>query len=154
MSKDMMENLLINLLDCGYLDLRVLNGCEYDISDLIEECKEMGYEKPDLNNLAYAMFYIGKNDLQEAIDERIVNLEDAISDGLVDDDQEKKEGIEKQIEELKTLDAREDFESFHNYLDTSIYLSNHAEEKREIYEKYLQKELDQFEENTGFSLLD
>lgn len=50
-----MQSLLCSLLECGYLDLRVLEDCRYDMEDLIEEVNEMGYEKPNLNNLAYAI---------------------------------------------------------------------------------------------------
>ena len=39
-------------------------------------------------------------------------------------------------------------ESWHNYIDTHAYIVNNAE----IYHKYFQDALDNFEKNTGFAL--
>lgn len=143
MKTEQMKDLLTVLLDCGYLDLRVIENCEYDFSELLEEVRDMGYEKPNLNNLAYAMFHVGTRDISSSIENRIGDLS-ADSESLNQEDQE-------ELQALKQLEPFEDIESFHNYIDTSIYFSC-SDEKRDIYMKYCESELDHFSQNTGFSI--
>lgn len=222
------SDLLCKLLDCGYADVGILDDVEYDVDDIFEELEQMGYEKPDINNVMYAVFCLAKRDVQDKINEikeekqsdlddaestledmksslekKQSELEDAnseledLQDELSDleselegtEDEEEKSSIEEQIEDINSkiskleseiseleeevstmessveeqedtvsdlqrevddldgLEPQEDIESFHNYLDTSIYLSSNEE----IYKKY--DELNEVvEENTGFSL--
>lgn len=48
------------------------------------------------------------------------------------------------------LDPFEDIQSFHNFIDTYIWID--ADDKIEIYKKYVKEALDQFEEMTGFEI--
>jgi len=137
--RDWKDILLTKLLDCGYADLQILEDCEYDFDDLISEIEAMGYEKPDINNLCFAMFQLALNDFQDTIDERINELKE--QDELTEEEQEELDAIEG-------LDVREDTESYHNYIDTSIWFNNNED----IYIKYFQSALDDFEEHTGFSI--
>lgn len=143
MTNEQMTDLLTALLDCGYLDLRILNECEYNMIDLIEEVDSMGYEKIDINNLCFAMFQLGLRDMQESISERISDLEN---------EEELGEFEKGELEALKELEPFDDFESFHNYIDTHIYLSQYANHKEEMYQNYCEKELNHFEKMTGFSI--
>lgn len=140
MKEDQMRALLTSLLDCGYRDLDILDSCEYDFSDLVDQVKEMGYEKIDINNLCFAMFEIGKREIQEKIEERIEELRES---------EDSESDIEK-LKELESLSAYDDIESYHNYIDTSIYIND--SDKSAIYEKHLKEELDKFENDTGFSI--
>lgn len=100
------------------------------------------------------------------LEDIISNLEDEIENDE-EDNIDKLDELEDRKAELETLNTRleelseerdaiermspfEDIESFHNYLDTSVYI---IDSKREDYEKYCKEILDIFEENTGFSLL-
>lgn len=56
--------------------------------------------------------------------------------------------MQTELENLKQLKPFEDIESFHNYLDTSIYFINNSE----IYNQYCEQELKTFTENTGFEI--
>ena len=132
---DWKECLLAEILNCGYLDLQVLEDCEYDMSELIEECK-FSFGVVNLNALACTMFVFGRRDIQSAIEERIAELEGG----------ELTEAEEEELENLKLLDVWEDIESFHNFIDTSIWINNH----KEIYENYLSEALAEFERNTGY----
>ena len=137
---DTMIDILSGLLGCGCLDLRVILDCKYDMCDLKEELDSMGCEKPDLNNLAYAMFYLGKHDIQHWIEERIDEIE-GWDDEIAEDKKQEREA-------LRNLDPYEDIESFHNYIDTSVYFNKNAE----IYKKYCQEALDEFQDKTGYEI--
>lgn len=164
-----MRELLCCLLSCGYLDLNVLENCSYDIDELIDYTKDMGYEKPDLNSLAYAMFRLASNDLSEYISEEIEKVEGELSeleglkseldgkwdDELTDEEVETIDTIDERINSLneklvdiKALDPSEDIESYHNYLDTHVYFRNNES----IYRQYCQDGIDLFLEKTGFDL--
>lgn len=158
-----MTDLLTSVLDCGYADLDVLMNCKYDISDLMDEVRDMGYQMPNLNNLAMAMFYIGRRAIQEWIDNRKDEVEeeiDAIDDwfkdneahalGDIADEETRKEALEEMLKALEGLEPQEDIESFHNFMDTSVYFS--SGEKKEIYIKYCKDALDEFYDNTGYCL--
>lgn len=138
---DFKTEMLVELLDCGYADLSVLEDCKYDFCDVIDECKEM--DAPiTLNNLAYCMFYIGLRDLNLKIGERKNELDGKAEGGELTDDEK------EELEAIEDLDAYEDTCSFHNYLDTNIWF----EKNGEIYERYFEEALDEFAENTGYSI--
>lgn len=130
--------LLSELLDCGYCDVDILEDVEYDISDLVEDCN-MSFGKVTLNGLMMSAFAFGLRDFRKSIDERIEELESAESLTKAE---------KKELKALKQLDPENDAESFHNYQDTSIWFNKN----KELYEKYCQKECDEFEENTGCSI--
>ena len=130
--------LLSELLDCGYYDVDILEDVEYDLSDLVEDCN-MSFGKVTLNGLMMSAFAFGLRDFRKSIDERIEELESA--------ELLTKAG-KKALKALKQLDPENDAESFHNYQDTSIWFNKN----KELYEKYCQKECDEFEENTGYSI--
>lgn len=130
--------LLSELLDCGTSDVDILEDVEYDISDLVEDCN-MGFGKVTLNGLMMSAFAFGLRDFRKSIDERIEELESAESLTKAE---------KKELKALKQLDPENDAESFHNYQDTSIWFN----ENKELYEKYCQKECDEFEENTGYEI--
>lgn len=138
MSSEQIYDLLAALLDCDYSDPCVLEGVEYDMSDLVEDCN-MSFGKVTLNELMMSAFAFGLRDFRKSIDERIEDLEHA--DELTGDEKE-------ELDALKQLDPENDADSFHNYQDTSIWFR----ENKELYEKYCQKECDEFYENTGYDI--
>ncbi len=83
------------------------------------------------------VFQVGYEDIQIAVVNRICELE---SSGDLDDDEA------DELTLLRELDASEDFDSYHNYLDTHVWCRNHAD----TYKKYMTEALEEFEENTGF----
>ena len=134
------DDLLIELLGCGYADLSVLEGCKYDFSDIIEECYSV-YGKLELNALAKIMFDFGIREIGEYIDNRIDELAN-----YVEEEDELPEELREELNALRDLYVYEDIQSFHNFLDTSIWICNH----NDVYKKYLGEALLTFEENTGY----
>lgn len=141
---DWREDLLTSILDCGHGDLYLLEDCQYDIGDIVEEC-EAQFGKIDINRLAITMFDFGLREIEEAIKDRLEELNDI----------EETEGElnEEELEErnaLETLEPFDDMQRLHNFIDTHIWID--AEEKVDAYKKYMQDALDHFCEMTGFEI--
>lgn len=144
------------LLDCGTLDLEMIEKCEYDFSDIKDLLKEFDMEMT-FSNIIYCCIYQYKVNLQEKIDAMIEETETEIKMLEIESDEknghisfEKSEKLTllwKKKEELESLDTSEDIEEYINYLDTHIYLDS---SKEEIYTKYLGEEIDKENELLGF----
>lgn len=145
--QDYLTYLASALLDCGYADLRVLKNCAYDFTDLIENCKD-GFGTINLNTLCRTMFEMGMVEIQDSIGERIEQLQEELKD--VDDTETNNETEEMRDElaNLLKLKPFDDIESYHNFLDTSIYFINNSD----IYNNYCLHELETFGNNTGYSI--
>ncbi len=139
------DDLLVELLGCGYADLSVLEDCRYDFSEIIEECYGV-YGKLELNALARIMFEFGIREIGDYVNDRI----NSITYGVDEEDEENmlSEELKEELHALRNLDVYEDIQSFHNYLDTSIWVCNH----NETYEKYLGEALEGFANNTGYCI--
>lgn len=136
------DDLLVELLGCGYADLSVLEGCKYDFSDIIEECYSV-YGKLELNALAKIMFDIGISEIENYIEHRIEEIEDSVEyENMLHEE------LRKELHALRELDPHDDIESFHNYLDTSIWVNNH----KRTYKRYLGPALDRFADDTGYCI--
>lgn len=142
--ENLYRGLLVGLLDCGSVDLCVIENCQYDIDDIKEVLKDCGMEI-NLNNLAWAMFDVGKREITDWVENRKAELEDILDS---EDNAESFEELKEELDALKELSPYDDIESYHNYLDTHVYIRKHED----IYRKYCQEPLDMFEENTGFGL--
>ena len=141
---DFREDLLTAILDCGYGDLYLLEDCRFDIGEIVEEC-QWTFGNLDINNLVRIMFEFGLRDIEYDIKNRIEELNDIEqTEGELDESEQEERYA------LSILNPSEDIESFHNYVDTHIWIE--AKEKVETYERYLKDSLDQFEEMTGFAI--
>lgn len=136
------EDFLMSFLNCGQLDLRLIDDVEYDWCDVLERVDLSCCGDRKFPAIMSAVFYLGKDNLAEAIRDRIDYLEDAKKTYGISDEQE------VELEELKELDPYEDLEEYHNYIDTHITCVNH----RAVYEVYLAKELEDFADGTGFEI--
>ena len=132
---------LTGILDCGIADISILDGVEYDIERVIAKAYEFG-EKLSLGTVMAAVFDIGRSEIQEAIDERLNELENEMSEEECHENEE--------YRTLLRLDPFEDTNEFHNFLDTHVWFCHNQEE----YMKYLKEACDEFEQNTGFCLFD
>ena len=141
---DWREDLLTSILDCGYGDLYLLEDCQYDIGEIVEEC-EAQFGKIDINLLAMTMFDFGLREIEEAIKDRLAELND-----IEETEGELSEEEQVEREALETLEPFEDMQSFHNFIDTHIWID--AKEKVSAYTKYLKEALDHFCEMTGFEI--
>lgn len=138
--------LLCAVLDCGTLDLSVIDDVGYDIGEIVEELQAEEL-KPTLNMITCEIFRMGQRDLENAIDAAI---RDRQKMQLETDDSEEGEEeydrLQKEIDELEELDPEEDVDWFCNCLDTSIWFSDNEE----TYRKYLADEISEIEDNMGF----
>ncbi len=130
------ESLLTAILDCGTDDLSLLDDVQYDWDDIFKRLED---DTHDLNSVMREVFQVGYEDIQIAVVNHICDLE---SSGNLDDDEA------DELTLLRELDASEDFDSYHNYLDTHVWCRNHAD----TYRKYMMEALEEFEENTGFCI--
>lgn len=148
MREDTARNLLTALLDCGSDDLRILDSCEYGFHEVIEEAR--GYkDHPDINDLCSAMFTLAKHD----INDWLVNRLGEIHVDLMNGDKHTAEYVYLTFEykTLSELSPHEDISSYHNFLDTHVYLSCN-EEKGIAYARYCKEAIDAFEQKTGFPI--
>lgn len=140
---DWREDLLTVILDCGNGDLYLLKDCQYDIGEIVEECiATFGAVK--INSLVRIMFDYGLRDVEEAIGDRICELE------AITNERDLNKVEEQELAALRELDPFEDMLSFHNFIDTHIWID--AKEKVDAYKKYMQEALDHFCEMTGFEI--
>ena len=141
---DWREDLLTEICDCGYGDLYLLEDCEYDLGEIVEECQTT-FGNLKINNLVRTMFDFGLRDIEDAIKTRLAEFDDIV--------EEKGRLSKAEIEErdaLETLEPFEDMQSFHNYIDTHIWVD--AKEQVNIYPAYMQEALNRFCEMTGFEI--
>ena len=140
---DFREDLLTVILDCGYGDLYLLEDCQYVLEEIIEECMAT-FGNIKINNLVRIMFDFGIRDIETARDNRICEIEAIQNERDLDDDEQ------EELDALRQLAPFEDICSFHNYVDTHIWLDNN--EKRPVYEKHLQDAFKHFKDMTGFTI--
>lgn len=132
-----------DLLDCGSLDISILDDVGYDLGDIAVELQEEGV-KVTLNNIIDAIFRKGQDELKDALEEKISELEGERDE--CEEGSDEYEELQEQIDELECCDPEEDVEWFCNCLDTSIWFRDNEE----IYRKYLEDEISDIEENMGF----
>lgn len=138
-----LDSLLFVLLGCGSLDISILDDVGYDLGDIAVELQEEGV-KVTLNNITDAIFRKGQEELEDALENKISELEDERDD--CEEDSEEYDELQEQIDELESCDPGEDVEWFCNCLDTSIWFS----QNEDVYRKYLEDEISDIEDNMGF----
>ncbi|NBH97229.1 hypothetical protein D7Y41_02280 [Anaerotruncus sp. 1XD22-93] len=138
-----MEDILLVLLECGSLDLRILDDVGYDLGEIVEELQTDGI-KPTLNIITGEIFRKGQLELtgavRDAIDER-KNQKDNMEEGEAEYDR-----LQEEIDELESLNPWEDMSWYCNCIDTSCWFSNNEE----IYRKYIPDATSNIEDNMGF----
>lgn len=154
--------MICSMLNCGSLDLEMLDKCNYDYDDIKYNFDEMKVKNIDLNTLLASCLNLYINHIQEKIDEKITETESDLKEleryidennGNVDMqyvDNEKR--LNHELEELQSLYAYDDIEYNTNYLDTYIYIVD--DETRAIYQKYLEQEIENENEQLGFCSLE
>ena len=138
---EMWKSILCELLDCGYLDLDILDDADEDyVLEVIEDCKANGISV-SLNAITYCMFLRAQSEINNALDERIDILKEYEADGNIDEDEL------KELEAIKQLDPDGDITWYCNCLDTGIYIIN---DKYDVYKEYFGDLLDELENKMGF----
>lgn len=114
------KQILAGILDCGYLDLQILEDTEFDVVEMIKEM-----EKPTLSDLIYEIFQRGIDLLMEKLSEKQNNLD-----------------CPDEIKELSIEDI--DFDI--NFIASRIYFVNNSD----IWNKYFGSEIEEIEKKMGF----
>lgn len=137
------DSLLLVLLDCGSLDISILDDVGYDLGDIALELQEEGV-KVTLNSITDAIFRKGQDELKDALEGKISELADERDN--CEEDSEEYDDLQEQIDKLESCDPEEDVEWFCNCIDTSIWFRYNED----IYRKYLENEISDIEDNMGF----
>lgn len=142
------EDFLMNLLNCGVLDLKLIDDVGYDWCDILdgemlgEMLSDGSRQRETLNYIMRRVVEFGIDQLTTAVADRICELEAITNERELDVDEE------EELEALRTLNPEEDIESYHNFIDTHVWFENNAD----VYRTYLQEALDDFVEGTGFEI--
>lgn len=137
------EDLLMELLDCGFANLELLDDVSYPVNEILEQLSyPFGRESFTLNDFMKAVVDLGILDIKDTIEERLNELSEIAKDRDLDD---------SEVEELRclqnVLDPYDDISGFFNCLDTHVSFRDHEEE----YRRYLSDAITAFEENTGLN---
>ncbi len=136
------EDLLMNLLHCGSLDLGEIDRVGYDFCDILELLDDIPIQKVGFNGLMRLVIEYGISRIKDALDTRMIELRAYKSAGTMTKDEK------KELKALENLDPDEDIQSYHNYIDTHVYFEHNAG----IYRRYLAEALDDFYEGTGYEI--
>lgn len=142
------EDFLMNLLNCGVLDLKLIDDVGYDWCDILdgetlgEMLSDGSRQRETLNYIMRRVVEFGIDQLTTAVADRICELE------AIPDERELDVDEEEELEALRTLNPEEDIENYHNFIDTHVWFENNAD----AYRTYLQEALDDFTEGTGFEI--
>lgn len=128
---------LMTVLDCGQNDLSLLDDVNYDWGDILEDGIS---DLHSINDVMRAVFEYGVFKINDALVDRISDLSA----------REKELDIEekKELADLRTLVPNKDIRSYHNCLDTNVWVESHGT----VYRKYLSDALEDFKYGTGFSI--
>ena len=114
------EQILVKFLNCGFLDLKVLEDTKFDVMEIISEI-----ERPTLNDIICTIFQKGIDLLLNALMEKQRDFDCP--------------------EEIKYLSGKDiDFDI--NFVASRIYFFNNSD----IWNKFFRAEIEDAEEKMGF----
>nr|DAP06679.1 MAG TPA: YnzC [Caudoviricetes sp.] len=142
------EDFLMNLLNCGSFDLRLIDDVGYDWCDILDS-ETLGEMLSDLSRRRDTLNYIMRRVIEFGIDQIATAVADRICElRAISNERELDADEAKELDALRTLNPEEDIGSYHNYIDTHVWFENNAN----TYHTYLQEALDDFAEGTGFEI--
>lgn len=155
------EEILCNLFGGGVADYDMLEKCNYDFQDILDDVSMfVSRDEMDFNDILLGAIDIFRQNIENAIINRIEKIDDNIKylENKIDCcAYDKRDNVEladlwEEKEKLENLDVYNDIEYSTNYLDTHIFITN--DETKDIYKKYLSEEINEENENIGFVELD
>ena len=137
------EGLLCGILGCGFLDLRIIDDCRYDMTQICNDLKE-SHNDVSLNAVIEEIFRLGVLELEEMVsirkEDTEIRLESAVKGSKLE------RLLNEQMEEIKSLCPKEDVVWYTNFLDSDIrFLKNES-----VYRKYFPGEISEIEDDMGF----
>lgn len=140
----MRNDLIRAVFGCGMDDLSLLDDAEADMFETVEKLKEEGLEI-SLMGIIEEIFKEGIFRIGETVKEVRKRLEHGEkSDSLTEEESE-------QLEAIRThdLNPQADFQYYLNFLDTHLSCDS---EKKEVYEEFFEKEMQDLMDYTGFNI--
>lgn len=142
------EDFLMNLLNCGVLDLRLIDGVGYDWCDILNEemihgiARRSGNGSCAINFIMAEVVAFGIDQIETAISDRICELEAIPNERELDEDEE------AELSALRTLNPDEDISGYYNCIGTSVCMERNGS----LYKRYLSEAIGDFEEGTGLKI--
>lgn len=133
------EDFLMQILHCGIIDLKLIDDVGYDFCDVLELDNTFQF---DINFVMARVFEYGLSRIEDAIYTRKEYLTDMRDTYGISKKQQ------EELDALNKLAVFDDFQTYHNYIDTHVW----CEKNKEIYKKYLSEALDDFAKGTGFEI--
>jgi len=141
MSKFDWKSILCDLLDCGYLDLQILDDAREDfVLQAIDDCRAEDIPIT-LNAITDNMFANAQMEINAELDARLDEIGSDVANGYA------REYEIKELEAIKELNPDEDITWYCNCLDTGICIGN---DKYEVYLEYFGDLLAELEDKMGF----
>lgn len=138
---DMYKTILCELLDCGYLDLAILDDADEDfVLEAMDDLKDNGIPI-SLNGITDTMFMKVMYEIIDAIEVREDELGSDKENGYAG------EYETEELEKISTLDPERDIQWYCNCLDTGIYICN---DKYDVYKEYFGDLMNELENKMGF----
>lgn len=138
---EMWKSILCELLDCGYLDLDILDDADEDyVLEAIGDCRANGIPV-SLNVITDAIFLEAQTRINGEWDARLDELGSDEANDYADEDEL------KELEAIKELNPEEDITWYCNCLDTRIYIIN---DKYDVYKEYFGDLMEELENKMGF----
>lgn len=137
------EELLCGILCCGFLDLRMIDDCKYDLAEIYSDLKE-SHRYVSLNTVIDAIFRLGVSELEEKVLSQKEDTKSRLESVAKGSRLERL--LNEQMEEIKCLCPKDDVVWHINFLDSDIgFLKNES-----VYRKYFSVEISEIEDDMGF----
>ena len=133
--------LLTAILECKSADLSLLDHIDYDMSDIVDGLREVGFDITLGSILQYA-YDLAVEELNQFKNDRIAGIE-AISNS-----RDLGENEEVELFVLNQLDAEKDLKMYFNFSDTHVCFERNGI----VWDIYLHDEIDIVQSKLGFEI--
>ena len=155
------DDILQTLFGGGILDYEMLEKCNYDFKDILNDIKGFTtIDEMDFNDILQGAIDLYRSNLENAIENKKAEMEEKLKklENRLDyvaygkTDLMEIEVARADLEKIEKLYPFDDIEYNTNYLDTQIWVAD--DEIKAIYKEFLSKEVDEENEKIGFVELD
>ena len=140
------DYVLMATLNCGELDLGLLDGVGYDLCEIVSDLREEGIQ-PTLSLIMNEVFCKGVSDMKEYLDEMIEETRSEGEEAMWGGDHEAAVRSARKLADLHKLNPEEDITWDFNYIATDVGFAKNGE----LYRLYLPSAIKEIESNIGFS---
>ena len=140
------DYVLMATLNCGELDLGLLDGVGYDLCEIVSDLREEGIQ-PTLSLIMNEVFCKGVSDMKEYLDEMIEETRSEGEEAMWGGDHEAAVRSARKLADLHKLNPEEDITWDFNYIATDVGFAKNGE----LYRLYLPSSIKEIESNIGFS---